>query len=54
MEFKNTKEELWMNTEKLDGFSGRAKEFDSIFIVGGFGRKRCVPHVSIPSNPFAY
>jgi len=37
VEFKNTKEELWMNTEKLDGFSGRAKEFDSIFIVGGFG-----------------
>jgi len=37
VDFKNTKESLWMNTEELGVFTGRAKEFDSIFIVGGFG-----------------
>jgi hypothetical protein len=39
VDFKNTKESLWMNTEKLDAFTGRAMEFDSIFVVGGFGRR---------------
>ena len=46
MNFKNTKEALWTNTEKLDKFTGRAKEFDSIFVVGGFGRKSCLIYPS--------
>jgi len=39
VEFANTKQKLWTETEKLESFLGRAKEFDSIFYVGGFGRK---------------
>lgn len=39
MEFAQTKEELWMETEKLESFLGRAKEFTAILYVGGFGRK---------------
>lgn len=37
-EFYKTKQDLWTKTEKLSTFLGRAKEFDVIFIVGGFGR----------------
>ncbi|KAL6796393.1 class I glutamine amidotransferase-like protein [Trichoderma sp. SZMC 28013] len=36
-EFYNTKQDLWTTTEKLSSFIGRAKEFDVIFVVGGFG-----------------
>lgn len=39
VEFKNTKEDLWKNTEKLDNFIGKAAEFDALFYIGGFGRK---------------
>ena len=39
VEFAQTKQKLWTETEKLDSFLGRAKEFDAIFYVGGFGRK---------------
>jgi hypothetical protein len=42
VDFKDTKESLWMNTEKLESFLGKAKEFDTIFYVGGFGRKFCL------------
>lgn len=30
---------LWEETEKLEKFLGRAKDFDAILIVGGVGRK---------------
>ena len=33
------KESLWKNTEKLETFKGKAKEFDAIFFVGGLGRE---------------
>ena len=39
VEFKNTKESLWMNTAKLEDFVGKSAEFASIFYVGGFGRE---------------
>ena len=52
MDFKNTKEALWMNTEKLEEFTGRAKEFDSIFVVGGFGRRFCFTYAAPLSLPF--
>jgi putative intracellular protease/amidase len=35
---KFLKKKLWENTEKLSTFLGRAKEYDAIFFVGGFGR----------------
>jgi hypothetical protein len=61
VDFKNTKESLWMNTEKLDAFSGRATEFDSIFIIGGFGRRSSstsptlsLQHSSTLYLPFTY
>jgi hypothetical protein len=38
VEFLNTRSDLWKNTEKLEAFLGRAKEFDAILYVGGFGR----------------
>jgi hypothetical protein len=38
-EFYRTKENLWKSTEKLSSFISRAKEFDAIFVVGGFGRR---------------
>jgi hypothetical protein len=37
-EFYTTKKDLWTVTDKLSTFLGREKEFDVIFIVGGFGR----------------
>jgi len=37
MDFVATKQLLWRRTEKLDSFLGKAKEFDVIFYVGGFG-----------------
>lgn len=39
MEFAQTKEKLWTETEKLESFLGRAKEFTAILYVGGFGRR---------------
>jgi len=36
-EFYNTKKDLWTSTEKLSSFLGHAREFDVIFVVGGFG-----------------
>lgn len=39
VDFKNTKEDLWMKTKKLDSFLGKADEFDAILYIGGFGRK---------------
>ncbi|KAJ5203980.1 uncharacterized protein N7498_004859 [Penicillium cinerascens] len=38
-EFYRTKKDLWKSTEKLASFLGRAKDFDVIFVVGGFGRR---------------
>jgi len=37
MEFLHTKEKLWTQTEKLENFLGKAKDFTAIFYVGGFG-----------------
>jgi len=46
MEFAQTKEKLWMETEKLESFLGRAKEFTAILYVGGFG-----PMFDLVDNP---
>lgn len=35
--FLKHNEKLWKNTHKLSEFSGRAKEFEAIFFVGGHG-----------------
>jgi putative intracellular protease/amidase len=37
-EFYQTKKDLWTTTKKLSSLLGHAKEFDVIFVVGGFGR----------------
>jgi len=37
VEFLNTKQKIWQETEKLESFLGRAKEFVAILYVGGFG-----------------
>ncbi|KAI9815578.1 MAG: hypothetical protein M1832_005439 [Thelocarpon impressellum] len=37
VDFLNTKEALWKDTEKLSAFVGRAHEFAAIFYVGGHG-----------------
>jgi putative intracellular protease/amidase len=36
--FLKHSEALWKNTHKLSEFSGKAKEFEGIFFVGGHGR----------------
>jgi len=46
VEFANTKSDLWLNTEKLESFLGRANEFTAIFYVGGFG-----PMFDLVDNP---
>ncbi|KAH8657197.1 putative parkinson disease 7 domain-containing protein 1 [Tricladium varicosporioides] len=46
MEFAQTKEKLWTETEKLESFLGRAKEFTAILYVGGFG-----PMFDLVDNP---
>jgi hypothetical protein len=43
MGFKDTQQKMWTETEKLDTFLGRAKEFIAIFYIGGFGRKFSIP-----------
>lgn len=43
VEFAETKQKLWLETQKLENFLGRAKEFLCIFYVGGFGRKALIP-----------
>ncbi|KAL9087759.1 MAG: hypothetical protein Q9165_006526 [Trypethelium subeluteriae] len=35
--FLNTKQSVWKNTQRLDEFVGKAKEYDAIFYVGGHG-----------------
>jgi hypothetical protein len=45
MEFAETKSKLWLETQKLESFLGRAEEFSGIFYVGGFGRK--IPMISV-------
>ena len=37
VKFLKEKEALWKNTEKLDKYLGKAKEFDAVFYVGGHG-----------------
>jgi len=37
MEFAQTKGQLWLETQKLESFLGRATDFAAIFYVGGFG-----------------
>jgi putative intracellular protease/amidase len=39
MEFAQTKQKLWLETQKLESFLGRAKDFTAILYVGGFGRR---------------
>jgi len=43
IDFKDTKQSLWEKTEKLESFLGKFQEFESIFYVGGFGRKSLLP-----------
>jgi hypothetical protein len=35
---KFLEKKLWENTQKLSSFLGKAKDYDAIFFVGGFGR----------------
>jgi putative intracellular protease/amidase len=35
--FLNNDQQVWKNTQKLDTFLGKAKDFDAIFYVGGHG-----------------
>lgn len=37
--FVKENERLWKNTEKLDDLVPKAKDFDALFYVGGYGRK---------------
>ncbi|KAF4631586.1 hypothetical protein G7Y89_g6545 [Cudoniella acicularis] len=37
IKFLKNRNALWENTEKLESFLGRAKEFEAIFFVGGHG-----------------
>jgi len=37
VEFLKSKKSLWENTEKLESFLGRAKDFDALFFPGGHG-----------------
>ncbi|KAF4625741.1 hypothetical protein G7Y89_g12422 [Cudoniella acicularis] len=46
VEFAATKQKLWTETEKLESFLGRAKEFSAILYVGGFG-----PMFDLVDNP---
>lgn len=50
-EFYRTKKDLWKSTEKLTSFLGRAKDFDVIFVVGGFGRR---PSLSLQPLHFIF
>jgi putative intracellular protease/amidase len=43
MEFAKTQSKLWLETEKLENFLGKAKEFTAILYVGGFGRESSLP-----------
>lgn len=44
--FLNDNQQVWKNTQKLDSFIGKAKEFDAIFYVGGHG-----PMFDLVDNP---
>lgn len=44
--FLNDDQQVWKNTQKLDSFIGKAKEFDAIFYVGGHG-----PMFDLVDNP---
>ncbi|PVH71293.1 putative parkinson disease 7 domain-containing protein 1 [Cadophora sp. DSE1049] len=46
VEFAATKSKLWLETEKLESFLGKAKEFTAILYVGGFG-----PMFDLSDNP---
>ncbi|TVY14817.1 Glutamine amidotransferase-like class 1 domain-containing protein 1 [Lachnellula arida] len=37
VEFLNTKQKIWTETEKLENYVGRAKEFAAILYIGGLG-----------------
>lgn len=39
IEFATTKNKLWLETEILSSFLGKADEFSAILVVGGFGRE---------------
>jgi hypothetical protein len=49
MNFAKTKEKLWLETEKLETFVGRAEEFAAIFYIGGLGRKNNA-HLALKFN----
>ena len=38
VEFAETRSKLWLETEKLEEFLGKAEDFTAICYVGGFGR----------------
>jgi putative intracellular protease/amidase len=44
--FLKNDEQVWKNTQKLSDFSGKAKDFDAIFYVGGHG-----PMFDLADNP---
>lgn len=44
--FLNNDQQVWKNTQKLDSFVGKAKDFDAIFYVGGHG-----PMFDLVDNP---
>ncbi|KAK0105003.1 hypothetical protein ONS95_004628 [Cadophora gregata] len=46
VEFAATKSKLWLETEKLESFLGKAKDFIAILYVGGFG-----PMFDLSDNP---
>jgi len=46
VEFAATKSKLWLETKPLESFLGHAKEYASIFYVGGFG-----PMFDLVDNP---
>ncbi|KAH7311119.1 putative parkinson disease 7 domain-containing protein 1 [Rhexocercosporidium sp. MPI-PUGE-AT-0058] len=48
MEFAATKSKLWLETEKLESFLGKAKQFTAILYVGGFG-----PMFDLSDNPIS-
>lgn len=37
VDFKDTKSQLWTQTEKLENFLGKAAEYEAILYIGGFG-----------------
>ena len=52
VDFLNSKQALWKNTEKLEDFVGRAGEFAALIYVGGHGRKSILPPIHTTRNTY--